>query len=140
MADSCMKCGCLDRVKNGIVKDKQRWKCLGCGYNYRVDVKRGYPEELRQLALQLYLEGVGFRGIGRVLKVSNVAVLNWVKDAAKQLIAAKNTSPQHVHMMEIDEMCSYVSKKTAASGCGWLLIEKPRKSLVFASVIVDQKH
>ena len=35
--------------------------------------------EVRQQALKLYLEGLGFRAIGRELNVSNVTVLNWVR-------------------------------------------------------------
>ena len=31
----------------------------------------------------MYLEGLGFRSIGRILKVSNVSVLNWIKNTSK---------------------------------------------------------
>ena len=37
----------------------------------------------RQLALEIFLEGVGVRAIGWLLKVSNTAVLGWVKKASK---------------------------------------------------------
>ncbi|WP_176132997.1 helix-turn-helix domain-containing protein [Hymenobacter sp. CRA2] len=38
-----------------------------------------HPDEKRQLALKLYLEGMGLRAIGRVLDVSNVTVMRWVR-------------------------------------------------------------
>ena len=37
------------------------------------------------LALQLYLEGNGFWGSGRILGVSNVMVLNWVRNFGKSV-------------------------------------------------------
>ena len=44
------------------------------------DVK---SEETRQQAQDMYLEGLGFRAIGRVLKVSHTAVYSWIKQAGK---------------------------------------------------------
>ena len=40
-------------------------------------------EEIRQQAQDMYLEGLGFRAIGRVLKVSHTAVYSWIKQAGK---------------------------------------------------------
>jgi transposase len=57
---------------------KQRYRCKSCGFNFTTGF-RGKPIELRQRALQLYLDGLGFRAIGRILGVSNVTVLNWVR-------------------------------------------------------------
>ena len=37
------------------------------------------PPDIRRLALEMYLEGLGFRQIGRVLKISYTTVYNWVK-------------------------------------------------------------
>ena len=39
---------------------------------------------MKKLALQLYLVGFGFRSIGRVLGVSNVTVLNWIRAFGEQ--------------------------------------------------------
>jgi len=139
MADKCLKCGGEEKVKNGIVKDKQRWKCVKCGYNFRVSISQGYSNEIKQLALRMYLEGVGMRSIGRIVGVSNVTVLRWVKKAARALIKLKQKEPRHARIMEIDEMYTYAAKKTANTGCGWLLIEIPEKSLGIGSVIVERK-
>ncbi len=138
MAEKCIKCGSTERIKNGMVKDKQRWKCLVCGYNYRVDVEGGYPDALRQMALQLYLEGLSLRAIERLLGVSNVTVLNWVKDAKKQLTATKTNAPSDVKKMEVAELCEYIARKTIEDDSGWLLIEKPRKILTNAAYVVVQ--
>jgi transposase-like protein len=74
----CKRCGGNDSHKNGMMNGKQRYRCKSCGFNYTTGF-RGKPVELRQQALKLYLEGMGFRAIGRMLDVSNVTVLNWVR-------------------------------------------------------------
>lgn len=71
----CPKCGSEDRRKAGFIRERQRWLCKGCGCKYTRSTLPGKPPEMKRLALQLYLEGMGFRAIGRVLGVSNVAVI-----------------------------------------------------------------
>jgi transposase-like protein len=61
-----------------MMNGKQRYRCKTCGFNFTTGF-RGKPMEVRQQALKLYLEGLGFRAIGRILDVSNVTVLNWVR-------------------------------------------------------------
>ena len=38
------------------------------------------PDKLKRDALILYVEGLGFRSIGRFLNVSHVTVFNWIKN------------------------------------------------------------
>jgi len=75
---NCPKCKSDQFVKDGIVKGRQRFQCKVCRYRYTVEF-RGKSTEIKRMALHLYLEGLGFRSISRILKVSNVAVLNWIK-------------------------------------------------------------
>lgn len=67
----CPKCKSASRVRNGMFGGRQRYKCKECGFNYTVvrksDVK---SPEVRKLVLDFYLEGFGFRAIGRVLGIS----------------------------------------------------------------------
>jgi transposase-like protein len=72
---NCPKCKSDRYKKNGLVKDKQRYKCHKCGYNYTVEIKcTAKPISLKRQALQLYLEGLGFRTIGRFLSISHISV------------------------------------------------------------------
>ena len=73
----CVKCGSDKLCKNGINTGVQRYKCKNCGYNFTKG-RTSKPTSLKRLALQLYLEGLGFRSIGRVLKVSHVSVYKWI--------------------------------------------------------------
>jgi transposase-like protein len=72
----CPKCGRKEKVKNGFMRRKQRYKCKNCGCNY-TGGRNGYPEDVKQKAIKYYLEGNGFRRIERLLHVSHVSVINW---------------------------------------------------------------
>ena len=75
----CPKCGSDDKRKAGFIGEKQRWLCKECGCKYTRSTSHGKPMEMKRQALHLYLEGLGFRAIGRLLGVSNVAVLKWIR-------------------------------------------------------------
>ena len=76
-------------------------------------------ESQRRLALTLYLEGLGFRSIGRILGFSHVAVYNWIKGFGKQIDSLR----QEATIVEMDEMHSYVGNKKTIAGSGLLLID-----------------
>ena len=108
---NCPKCNCSNRVKSGKIKDRQRYKCKECGCNYIVEIKStARPLSQKKQALHLYLEGLGFRSIGRYLGVSNVSVLNWIRDFGKKVQDLHDTS-QKIEMVEVDEMHSYIGSK-----------------------------
>ncbi len=123
----CIKCNSEERVKRGIVKGIQRYMCKSCGYNYTVEHKStSQPNSVKRQALQLYLEGLGFRSIGRILKVSHVAVYNWIKSFGSKIDEIKSTT--EVEVVEIDEMHSYIGDKKTIVGYGLLLIDMAKDS------------
>ncbi len=131
----CPKCKSERFTKDGIVKSKQRYKCKTCSFRYTVIQKStGKPLYLKRFALQLYLEGLGFRSIGRVLNVSNVSVLNWIKQFGTQVKSLQSNEP--VSVTEIDEMHTYVGTKKTINGYGLLLIDMKRDSS--ASLLVTE--
>jgi transposase-like protein len=96
---NCPKCTCEKRVKSGIVKGRQRYKCKECGCNYTVELKStGKSKSMKKQALHLYLEGLGFRSIGRILGVSNVSVLNWIRSFGKE-VQELNQDSQEIEMV-----------------------------------------
>ena len=124
----CPKCQKFDCVKEGFVRKKQRYKCNECKFRHTVQFKKEYSEgSTRRQSLQLYLEGLGFRSIGRILKYSHVSIYNWIRSYGSQLKSLRNTS--EVKQVEMDEMHTYVSKKTI-NGYGYLLIELGKDSLI----------
>ena len=78
--------------------------------------------EIKIRVLQLYLEGMGFRVIGRILNVSNVSVLRWIQSAGEQVKTYLNSSlPDNLHEIEIiemDEMWHFTIKKNENYGFG----------------------
>ena len=81
----CPKCKSEDKVKNGLAQGLQRYRCKACKCNYTRSTPPGKTPEIKKMALLMYLEGVGFRAIGRLLNISNVTVLYWVRKAAQGL-------------------------------------------------------
>ncbi len=121
----CPKCKSSNFKKDGIVKKKQRYKCKECNYRYTVTKKSTEkPLSIKRFALQLYLEGLGFRSIGRVLNVSNVSVLNWIKAFGQKVKSLQSDDP--VRVTEIDEMHTYIGQKKTTNGYGLRLIEMER--------------
>ncbi len=134
----CIKCNSEDRVKRGIVKGRQRYSCKGCGYNYTVELKStAQPNSVKRQALQLYLEGLGFRSIGRFLGVSHVAVYNWIKSFGSKVEELKSRSS--VEVVELDEMHSYVGDKKTIVGYGLLLIDMAKDSST-ALLVTDHQQ
>ncbi|WP_411725862.1 IS1 family transposase [Methyloglobulus sp.] len=130
---SCPKCGSLDCAKDGIVKEKQRYRCKSCGHRHTVQ-HRGICPATKREALQLYLEGLGFRSIGRFLKCSHVAVYNWIKAHGESIEAIRSAAG--VDVVEMDEMHTYIgSKKTI----GWIWIAVDRHGKRFLNCEVDSR-
>ena len=90
------------------MKGKQRYHCRSCGYRHTV-ANRGYSEETKRKALQLYLEGLGFRSIGRILNCSHVAVYRWIKQYGEK--AQLPIAATELDVVEMDEMHSYIGSK-----------------------------
>ena len=117
---TCPKCTSDHVIKAGFVKGKQRYRCKSCNYFYTLHQK-GASRETKRQALQLYLEGLGFRSIGRFLNYSHVAVYKWIKAFGEELEALKSDSTLSV--VEMDEMHTYIRSKKTLAGYGFLLIE-----------------
>ena len=99
----CPKCKSNHNRKDGSVKGKQRYKCKDCNHRFTVEWKStARPESTKKQALELYLEGLGFRSIGRFLGVSHVAVYKWIKSFGQQIEKIK--SKQKIKVVELDEM------------------------------------
>jgi len=135
----CVKCGSSDRVKNGFLQGVQRYRCKGCGYNYSVEFKStAKPEDVKRQALLMYLEGLGFHSIGRILKVSHVSVLKWVRKYGRDVDSIRNEKP--VNIMELDELHTYVGHKKTTDGFGLALVEMTDSTLILSSATEGQKQ
>lgn len=121
MIEKCPRCSSKNFVKHGIIKGSQRYLCKECKYNFTV-AKMGKALEKYYIvrALQLYLEGLGFRAIGRIIGVSNVTVMNWIRKYGKSFKEVRLDKSKEA-IVEVDELCSYVGSKKNEYGSGLLL-------------------
>jgi transposase-like protein len=112
----CPKCKNSQYIKSGKLGEKQRYKCKSCNYRYTVTRRcTEKPEELRRMALELYLEGLGFRAIGRVLKISYGRVYKWIKKCGEEAsLPAKQQ--EEVKSVELDELHTYIGSKKLLLG------------------------
>lgn len=75
---NCSACKSDKTVKDGIVKNLQRYLCKECGYRFRISWKPVHYERLRT-ALVLGLIGWNVSEISRVCKVSPRSITKWIK-------------------------------------------------------------
>jgi transposase-like protein len=82
--DTCPRCNSKDLRKDGIVKQKQRFKCKSCDYRFTVCII-GKPINKKREAIVLYLAGNDYRTIGEIIQTSHVAVYKWINEFEKSL-------------------------------------------------------
>jgi transposase-like protein len=81
----CMKCKSRSYRKHGYMNGKQRYICKDCGYQFTTMKKQGYSKRIKNQAIQMSIEGMGLRGIGRVLGISHVTVMKWIKKRSEEI-------------------------------------------------------
>lgn len=90
---NCPKCQSAEFIKNGIVKNRQRFRCKNCGNNYTVNKRANTVDShLKRNALILYLSGYNTLQIASVLGVSHVSIYNWVLRYCSQHIQEVRSS------------------------------------------------
>ena len=92
----------------------QRWQCQQCGHKYTPEPhEHGYPDNLRQQAVKMSVDGINYRRIARFLSVDHKTVMNWVKAHSDQLPPAP--VPDDLNNAELDELFTYVEQKKTSS-------------------------
>jgi transposase-like protein len=112
----CHYCRSAERqVKSGFNRTgSQRLQCQSCRRQYTPTPNPlGYDDKTREAALKLYLEGNGFRRIGRLLSVNHQSVANWVNAAHAQLKARPSpaSEPEASGTLEMGELFTFVGAK-----------------------------
>jgi DNA-directed RNA polymerase subunit M/transcription elongation factor TFIIS len=126
----CPQCQSKIVVKSGVVNDKQRYKCKDCGYHFTVN-KIGKQIDMYYVtkALQLYLEGLTYREIERILGVSHVSVMNWVKKYNVYKVKNLDYHPTYRILSQI-ELSKYFADPNNTKGAGVIVTELGDKYMV----------
>ncbi len=127
----CPKCHSTEFVKSGIIKERQRFKCKSCNYYFTVQkLGKRIEGEYVIKALQLYLEGISFREIERILNVSHVSVMNWVKTYnIKRPKTTANVQPE-VQILKHKEVLALLGDESNLDDGGLLVTPMDSKYLV----------
>lgn len=129
----CRFCGSDRVVKNGIIRGKQRYKCKGCGKNQMLnDGRVKYSNKEKYMAVAMYLNNVGFRAIGRVMNIPFQIIHNWIRKAGELVERRANkesTISRNIAILEMDELYTYIQKKSGKYEYGLLLIGTEMKLL-----------
>lgn len=133
---NCPACGHTESVKNGTQHGKQRYRCRHCGKTHTHGWRGQVHPLVKQLAMILCLNGLGFRRIADILGVSHVSVQNWWSLLGREFkdspLAAEGGS---FEMVEIDELWHWCGKKrqnVALDCCGSSQRENPRLAAGFS--------
>jgi transposase len=94
----------------------QRYLCRGCGRKYTPEpTRQGYDEATRREAIELYVDGMNFRRIGRTLGVAHRTVINWVNAYAASLPDQPPVPGDSQEVHELDELFTFVGRKKTKS-------------------------
>lgn len=121
--DLCPNCNSDNHIKSGIVNNRQRYKCKSCGYYFTVNkLGKKIDDYYVNKALQLYLEGLTYREIERILGISHVSIMNWVK---KYNIKRPFNSSYHptYKIFNASELSNYFQDTQNLSGAGVVITE-----------------
>lgn len=122
-AKTCPNCGSEKHVKSGIIKNRQRYKCKECGYHFTVNkAGKKIDDYYVNKALQLYLEGLSYREIERILGISHVSILNWVKKYNIKRPHNPNYHPTY-KILSAHELATYFNSPENLSGMGTIITE-----------------
>ena len=112
----CPQCDGTELIKRGSKAGHQRYMCRACG-RYSTDSQPKFSAQTKAMAIEMYMNSMGIRAIGRVLKASPAAVLTWIRreHAALQQRLAE-LGPVHTDgpdIIEMGEIYTYVQKNGA---------------------------
>jgi len=133
MNPNCPQCQSKS-IKYGHIRNTQRWQCKKCKHQFTLHLPRGKKQEVKVLAVLLYMMGVSMNSIAKLIGVATKTVLEWVRD-----FAIKNYDkpvPSKAVIVELDEMWHYVGSKKTNYGYGRLLIDMETDWLIGNAGIV----
>lgn len=123
MVPNCPKCQQTNIVKSGIVKERQRFLCKDCRYFYTVrKLGKQIDDYYVTKALQLYLEGLSYREIERILGVSHVTISSWIR---KYNIKRPPHSEFHTtyKVFKQNELIDFIQNEDNIKGSGLIITE-----------------
>lgn len=120
---TCPQCQSDKIIKSGVLNDRQRYKCKTCNYHFTVNkLGKRIDQYYVTKALQLFLEGLSYREIERILGVSHVTVMKWVRKHNIKQVHQTDYHPTY-KILTSDELANFFSKRENVNGAGVIVTE-----------------
>src|SRR5581483_9921899 len=135
----CPNCNSQVIVKNGWREnDKQNYKCLSCNRQFvEIRENRIIPEKDRERIRKALLERVSLEGICRIFEVSMPWLLEFMRQVFESLpdhlnaVILEENEELEVGALELDELYSFVGRKTNDQWLWLVMHRKTRQILAF---------
>ncbi len=107
----CPRCKSTQISKNGHHHGKQNYICKQCRRQFvEFYGPKGYSNDVKQICLRMYVNGMGFRGIELLSGIHHNTVINWVRENGLSLPDAPE-SEEIPEITELDELQTFIGKK-----------------------------
>lgn len=133
----CKNCSSTDIVKNGFVRNKQRYRCKKCGFNFVEGDGRtsGAIAAKKAMLILLYSMGkISFNMLGKIFNMWPSQVYRWIVKEGKKL--PEQSIPGEIKEIEFDEMWHFIERKKTSFGSSKPLIAAQGKLWPGCSAIV----
>ncbi len=123
--------------KNGAVREKPRYRCKECGYNFVEGDGRTNESVVVKKALAVILYSPGKASYGMLAKIFGVSrslIYRWIAEEARRL--PEPTVSGNILEMEFDEMWHFIGSKKTKPGSSKRWIVAQGELLPGLSVVV----
>lgn len=113
----CKNCKSEKIVRNGIVRQKQRYRCKECGYNFVEGDGRTNEKIAAKKAMCVILYSLGkasYNMLAHIFDTWPSLVYRWIKDAGAKLPDQEVSG--EITQMEFDEMWHFIGNKKTSFG------------------------
>ena len=135
MVHGCPHCGSKHLQKNGHTSHgAQRAKCVECARPFTLLPKGPrYDEKFKTQVLSSYQDWMSIRGITRTFGVCYQTVMAWVGGKVAALLVFEDTLllSRNDDVLELDELWSFVEKKTQERWLWIALCRRTRQIVVY---------
>ena len=117
-------------MRAGFARGNQKYKCKNCkSFQISGDKRCKYSNKIKALATIMYLENVGLRNIGKILKIPYQTISKWIKNEAMKLPKTIDNIKE-IEVLEIDEIVTFCQKNNVKFGFELQLTEIGIKLLI----------
>ena len=136
---NCPRCKRENAVKNGKARERQRYKCKSCGFQFTRLTTRGRPPWQRALAVFLYCRGISISKIARMFAVSPSTVFKWIRKFGTPLGPTPESDTDGAVLLDDAEISQYLKTQSESHESGKIFVVIP-EDVSSENVVVGVKR